>query len=123
MIPEAEMRQKCKSVVSKFEQRKAQLHEDVNKEYYETQNQPNGIDYEEYQEMLQQINYDIAWQIFDEVNQQNNIDSLVDLSCLDVQDASAICKQVIYDAGVAVRDGGKNVERVLCITCGEDQIS
>jgi hypothetical protein len=24
--------------------------------------------YEEYQEMLQQINYDIAWQIFDEVN-------------------------------------------------------
>ena len=41
--------------------------------------------------------------MFDEVNEQNNIEQLIDLSCLDVADATAICKQIIYDAGEAIR--------------------
>ena len=69
--------------------------------------------------MLQQINYDIAWQVFDEVNLHNNIEQLIDLSCLDVADASAICKQIIYDSATAVRESGKNTDKVLCIVCGE----
>ena len=42
--------------------------------------------------MKQQINYDIAWQIFDEVNAEHEVDRYVDLNCLDIIDAKAICK-------------------------------
>lgn len=97
----------CQKLIKKYEQRRVELQDAVSKEYYETQNQPNGIQYEEYQDMIAQINYDIAWQIFDEVNEQNNTEQLIDLSCLDGPDATAICKQVIYDAGIAIRENGK----------------
>jgi|TARA_B110000285_G_C15022197_1_gene562212 hypothetical protein len=42
--------------------------------------------------MKQQINYDIAWQIFDEVNQNVDVDRYIDLNCLDLIDAKAITK-------------------------------
>ena len=42
--------------------------------------------------MLQHINYDVAWQIFDEVNELNDTEKIVDLNCLDVMDAQAITK-------------------------------
>tara|TARA_B110000285_G_scaffold219800_1_gene270788 strand:+ start:678 stop:929 length:252 start_codon:yes stop_codon:yes gene_type:complete len=61
--------------------------------------------------------------MFDEVNEQNNIEQLIDLSCLDVADATAICKQIIYDAGEAIRQNGQRIDKVLCIVCGETQIS
>lgn len=39
-----------------------------------------------------EINYDVAWMIFDEVNKENDTLSLIDLSCLSVFDAQAITK-------------------------------
>ena len=42
--------------------------------------------------MLQHINYDVAWQIYDEVNEFNNTDEIIDLNCLEVMDAQAIAK-------------------------------
>lgn len=54
--------------------------------------------------MKQQINYDIAWQIFDEVNQSNDPDKYIDLNCLDLADAKAITKQKIYDVALLKRE-------------------
>lgn len=54
--------------------------------------------------MKQQINYDIAWQIFDEVNQYNDTDKFIDLACLEINDARAITKQKIYDVGLLLRE-------------------
>lgn len=47
--------------------------------------------------MKQQINYDIAWQIFDEVNMYFDIERYIDLNCLDLIDAQAITKQKLLD--------------------------
>lgn len=47
--------------------------------------------------MKQQINYDIAWQIFDEVNMYYDIERFIDLNCLDLIDAQAITKQKLLD--------------------------
>ena len=55
--------------------------------------------------MKQQINYDIAWQIFDEVNQMNDQDRYIDLNCLTIDDAKAITKQKVYDVATLA---GKN---------------
>ena len=54
--------------------------------------------------MKQQINYDIAWQIFDEVNQYFDVDKYIDLNCLDLIDAQAICKQKIYDVAMLAQE-------------------
>ena len=51
-----------------------------------------------------QINYDIAWMVFDEVNKENDTLSLVDLTCLSVFDAQAITKQKIYDVALMKRE-------------------
>lgn len=95
--------------------------------------------------MKQQINYDIAWQIFDEVNQNNDPDKLIDLNCLELNDAKAITKQKIYDVALLSRDGGSQIpkshvgpfdnpnevinknreeqkEYVLIVQCGDDHL-
>ena len=67
----------------------------MDKEYQASKYKTNAeekITFEQYQEMKQQINYDIAWQIFDEVNQSNDPDKYIDLNCLDLADAKAITK-------------------------------
>ena len=62
LIPEDIMRIKNQALVQKFENIRSQMHGEVNKEYYDSKSQADGqIDYDQYQEMLQQINYDIAW--------------------------------------------------------------
>lgn len=82
--------------------------------------------------MLQQINYDVAWQIFDEVNEYNDVEQIVDLDCLDIMDAQAITKQKIYDLGKSIRERNPHydpnysqpyaLDQVLCITCGENHM-
>ena len=64
--------------------------------------------------MKQQINYDIAWQIFDEVNQSNDPDKYIDLNCLELSDAKAITKQKIYDVALLKREQtGQNSSRMV----------
>lgn len=48
--------------------------------------------------MKQEAHWDIAWQIFDEVNKENDTERFIDLNCLELEDALAITKQKIYDA-------------------------
>ena len=62
--------------------------------------------------MKQQINYDIAWQIFDEVNQNVDVDRYIDLNCLDLIDAKAITKQKIYDCAVMIRESRQSMGHV-----------
>jgi hypothetical protein len=52
---------------------------------------------EQYQEARKEIHWDIAWQLFDEVNEYNYVEKCIDLNCLEFEDAIAICKQKIYD--------------------------
>lgn len=52
---------------------------------------------EQYEESKQEIYWDVAWQIFDEVNDSKDCDRYIDLNCLGVDDAIAICKQKIFD--------------------------
>ena len=60
-------------IVKKFTDIRDQLLQEANREYYNSkQNTEEQITFEQYEEMLQQINYDVAWQIFDEVNTVND---------------------------------------------------
>lgn len=81
----------------------------------------------DYQEQIMQINYDIAWMIFDEVNKENDTLSLIDLSCLSVFDACAITKQKIFDLAMFIREKqqenqAKKIERILTVVCANNHI-
>ena len=55
-------------------------------------------DYRYHMELIRQrIKFDVAWQIFDEINTLNDTDKHIDLSCLDYTDAIAITKQKIFE--------------------------
>ena len=90
----------------KYEEICSNLQREVDREFQSNRKKNNEeqITYEQYQEMKQQINYDIAWQIFDEVNQSNDPDYYIDLNCLDLPDAKAITKQKIYDVALLARE-------------------
>ena len=61
------------------------------------------MSYEQYQETKQEAHWDIAWQIFDEVNEHLDQTKRIDLNCLDTQDAIAIAKQKIYDTAMVAQ--------------------
>ena len=80
--------------------------------------------YEEYKENKNDIHWDIAWQIFDQVNQRNDVDKHIDLNCLEIEDAVAIVKQKIYDLAIlAQKQFKKNVAKpqhyILNVLCDE----
>ena len=62
---------------------------------------------EEYVEMKQCINYDVAWQIFDEINEDIDNDRVIDLSCQDKLDAQGITKQKVYDVAMMAKKGDR----------------
>ena len=106
-ISSPDFKAKCDQLIQKYEEIRAQLQQEANREYYNSKNSPNEedrISYDQFQEMLQQINYDVAWQIFDEVNEYNDVEQIVDLNCLDIMDAQAITKQKIYDLAKSIRE-------------------
>jgi len=77
----------------------------------------------------QKIKFDVAWKIFDEINERNETYKHIDLSCLDFNDALAITKQKVYDLAkfVAVRNpktahNQMNNNYVLNIKCAEDHM-
>ena len=63
--------------------------------------QKRGLTWNEFQQAKEDIHWDVAWQIFDEVNIKNDTNKVIDLHCLQVDDATAICKQIIYDLALA----------------------
>lgn len=54
--------------------------------------QKRGLTWNEFQQAKEDIHWDVAWQIFDEVNMKNDTNKVIDLHCLQVDDATAICK-------------------------------
>lgn len=81
---------------------------------------------------MQQINFDTAWQIFDQVNEENDTEQIIDLNCLDISDGEAITKQKIYDLAKMIREQGPSNkgnghsfvgfqnDLVLCVVCSDD---
>lgn len=51
-----------------------------------------GLQPDEYETKKDEIRWDIAWQIFDEVNEDVDSDQEIDLHGLDVEEAQAITK-------------------------------
>ena len=45
-----------------------------------------------YQETKIRIEWDVAWKIFDHVNENNDTSKVIDLNCLDVNEAQSITK-------------------------------
>ena len=43
------------------------------------------------------IKQDVAWRIFDEVNRDNDTHKIIDLSCLDHEDAVNIARRKIHE--------------------------
>lgn len=52
----------------------------------------------EFQEQKMRIEWDVAWRIFDHVNENNDTTRQVDLHCLDVFEAESIAKQQIHES-------------------------
>ena len=50
------------------------------------------------------IEWDIAWRIFDHVNENNNTKKDIDLNCLDINEAISITKQTIYDIALELKE-------------------
>ena len=57
--------------------------------------------------MKTRIEWDVAWRIFDHVNENNNTKKLIDLNCLDINEAISITKQQIYDVAQKLRPAKK----------------
>lgn len=75
----------------------------------------------------QRIKFEVAWDIFDEVNEQNDTFQFIDLSCLDYLDAIPITKQKIFDLAKKAQNEflKKNMARIdyiLNIQCAEDHL-
>ena len=75
--------------------------------------------------MCQQVSYNIAWQHFEEINDENDTERLIDITGLSVVDAEAIVKQKIYDLASSIRvqpQSFKSEERIMVIVCSEDHV-
>ena len=93
-ISSDELKYKNKIITEKYEQKKYDLQSELNRNFYNSFPRPEDRQNanQRYKEELQQCNYDIAWQVFDEVNERNDALQIIDLNCLDVDDARAIAK-------------------------------
>ena len=97
------------------------------------------IQHAEFMEMKLRIEWDVAWRIFDHVNENNDTTLKVDLHCLDIYEAESITKQQIYEAARKVQNEGNSglfsfnllctsnprpsfVEKVLSVQCAPNHI-
>lgn len=116
-------------IVKKFNEISTQMHHDLELEYQNKKRYGDGCDqsiFDAFQEAKQELHWDIAWQIFDEVNEVNETEKQIDLACLECHDAIAICKQKIYDvAQLASQEQAKTRQLddyVLKIKCCETHL-
>ena len=75
----------------------------------------------------QRVKFEVAWQIFDEINEENNQFKHIDLSCLDFDDAIAITKQKIFDLANEAHQNWKsgqsvNMNYIYNIKCADDHL-
>ena len=89
--------------------------------------------------MKMRIEWDVAWRIFDHVNEHNDTARNIDLNCLDIYEAESITKQQIYECARKVMNEGKGgifnlnlfcrsdprpsyAEKVLSIKCADEHM-
>ena len=66
------------------------------------QNKKAQITYDQLQDIKEQIDFDIAWNTFDEVNEFNDTEKLLDLNCLLPEDAIQIVKTKIFEQALVI---------------------
>lgn len=104
-----------------MEDMKNSLYQKSNQTYLESRQQKKAdqITYEQLQDIKEQIDFDIAWNTFDEVNQFNDTEKLLDLNCLVPDDAVQIVKTKIFEQALVIynkfneRKNKKNISRVV----------
>jgi len=47
---------------------------------------------DEFDQLNKDLRWEIAWEMFDQVNESLNTDMEINLNCLDLEEAIAICK-------------------------------
>lgn len=74
----------------------------------------------------ERIKFEIAWEIFEEVNEVNDVLKHIDLSCLDYMDAISIAKQKIFDLASHAQQEylskGVSFHYILNIKCADDHL-
>lgn len=123
-----ELDAKKNMVIQKYQELQSQLLHSANKDYQRMKSDPTikGPVWNEriFNEKLQQICYNVAWMIFAQVNQENNTEHIIDLTCQETQDAQAITKQKIYDLGKSMRmkPQAYGEDQVLTILFQDDHV-
>ena len=85
------------SIVQKYDNIKAQMYDDLDREYQDSYQQGDPMTQEQYEDAKQEIHWDVVWQVFDEVNDAKDTERYIDLHCQPIDDAIAICKQKMFD--------------------------
>lgn len=126
LLSHQELKHKNESLIQKYENMKNQMQDDLRNEYIQrNRSGSNKLSDEQYEGMMLQINFDIAWNIFDEVNENNDTCMLIDLSCLELIDAQAVTKQKIFELAQELAECmqshcDQEEDKVLCVVCSED---
>ena len=106
-LSDSELKIKKDMVICKYQELQANLLQSANYDYHKMKTDPSYRGHKwsegEFQAKIQQICHNVAWMVFAQVNQDNNTEQLIDLSCLETEDAQAITKQKIYDLGKSMR--------------------
>ena len=84
-------------IAYKYDNLRAQMYDDLEREYQDSYNSHHPMTQEQFDDAKQEQHWDVAWQIFDEVNEAKDTERQIDLHCQSIDDAIAICKQKIFD--------------------------
>lgn len=109
-----------------MEEMRNSLYGKANQTYMKSRQGQNPITYEQLQDIKEQIDFDISWNIFDEVNQYNDTEKVLDLNCLDPLDAQQILKTKIFENALVIYNKfnekriKRNLSHVILIVCGKN---
>ena len=98
------------------------MYDDLEREYQDSYNTQNPMTQEQYEDAKQEVHWDIAWQIFDEVNAAKDTTRHIDLHCQPIEEAIAICKQKIFDLAQIARNEYPPQDFVFAIQCSQEHL-
>lgn len=82
-----------KQIQTKMNAMKKKLYLEANQQYLQSKqstNKKHVMSYGNLKDMKDQIEFDVAWLTFDEVNKHNDTSKIIDLTCLEIKDALVI---------------------------------
>ena len=110
------------SIQQKYDNIKTQMYDDLDREYQDSYQSREPMSQEQYEDAKQEIHWDVAWQVFDEVNDAKDTERYIDLHCQSVDDAIAICKQKIYDLAEVAKNEYPPQDFVLSVLTSQEQM-